>query len=78
MAALLDVRGGPSESINQKIAQPLFSAFKIVGRIERPQHIVAGNLPVERRNEPLKSRRAHRGVHVLFVHYSIVTARLIS
>ena len=55
MAALLNVRGRTAKSIHQKIAEPLFGSLKVVRRTEPSQNVVLRNLPVERRDQKLKS-----------------------
>ena len=72
MAALLDIGWRSPESINQKIAKPLFRAFKVVRRIHRAQHVVGRHLPVKRRHQPLKSVTADNRINFALVHSFIV------
>ena len=44
-------RGGTAEAANQEIAQALLGALEIARWIHRTENVVAGNLPVERRNQ---------------------------
>ena len=55
MAALLDVSLWPAESADQEFLQPLFRARQIVGRIHRPEDVVARHLRVERPNQPCEA-----------------------
>lgn len=72
MAALLDIGGRSPESINQEIAKPLFRAFKVVRRIHRAQNVVGGDLPVERRHQPLKSVAADKRINFVLFHSFMV------
>lgn len=72
MPALFDISWRSPESINQKIAKPLFRAFKVVRRIHRAQHIVGGDLPVERGHQPLKSVAADNRINFALFHSFMV------
>lgn len=72
MAALLDIGWRSPKSINQKIAKPLFRAFKVLRRIHRAQNVVGGDLPVERRHQPLKSVTADNRINFVLFHSFIV------
>ena len=50
MSTLLNVCLRAAETVDEKSAQPLFSARKIVFGIDRPEYVVAGNLPIKSPN----------------------------
>ncbi len=62
------ISGRPSKAEQQEIAKPLFRSRQILGMIQRTQHVVRGNLPVERGDQPLKSLLPDDGVNFLFFH----------
>jgi hypothetical protein len=51
MTALVDVSLRAAEAANEKIAQALLRNLAVLGRIHRPENVVARNLRVERTNE---------------------------
>jgi len=68
MAELFDIQRRSSKPINQEIAQPLFRARKVVYRIHRAENVILGNLPVERRHQPLKSFSAYNRIDLVLFH----------
>lgn len=76
MAALFDVDGWPSKSINQEIAEPLFRTLQILLRIHGTQEIIRGNLTVERAYQPFKSLIADRWINLVLFHSFIVPGNL--
>jgi hypothetical protein len=48
MPAVLDVSSWPAEPEDQKVPQPRFRAGEIMMCVERTQHGIVRNLPVER------------------------------
>ena len=73
MPARLDVARRTAETAYQKIAQPLFGAYKILCRIHRTEDVVGGNLPVECRDEAFEAFFADRGVDLMFFQEPIIT-----
>jgi len=71
MAALLDVSLRSAEPANEKVAQPLLGACEIVRWIHGREDLVAGNLPVERRNEARESLFSDNCVNILIVDHSV-------
>jgi DNA primase len=69
MPALLDVARGASETKDQKIAQTLFGALQIAGRVHGTQNVIAGNAPVERGDQPAESFLANQRVNFLTVNH---------
>jgi hypothetical protein len=69
VAALLDVTLRSTESSDEKVAQPLLGARKIVPRIHGTEDIVFRHLPVERGDEPREPFFADRRVDILIVHH---------
>jgi len=67
VAALLDVALRAAEAADQKVTQPLLGGGEIASRIHRAEDLVAGDLPVERRDEALEAVFADGGLHVLVV-----------
>ena len=55
MAALLDVALRSAKAADQKIFQPLLGAMQILFRVHRAKNVVARNLLVERRDQPLEA-----------------------
>lgn len=55
MAALLDIAWRTTETADQKVAQPLLSAGKIVGRVHRPENVIRRHLRIEGANEAGKA-----------------------
>lgn len=72
MAALIQVTRGSAETEDQKIAQTLLGAGQVVGRIHRAEDGIGWNLPVERRDQPLKAFFANQTVKIAFVHAASV------
>ena len=67
MTALFQIHGWSAESKNKKIPKALFSSVKIVRRVERSQHVVAGNLPVKSGDEAFESLVADGRIDLLFL-----------
>ena len=65
--SLLDVTLRAAEASDQKVAEPLLGAGKILGRIHRAQHIVGRHLFVERRDKTRETVVADGGKDVLLV-----------
>ena len=76
VAPLFDVQSRSAETINQKIPQPLFRAWKIICRIHWPQNVIHGNLPVERCHQPGESFRADDGINLVLLHLFMVARHL--
>ena len=68
MASLFDIAFRAAKPVNQKIAQPLFGAGQIVGRVHRAEHIVAGDLPVESGNETREALLANLRKNLVLFH----------
>jgi hypothetical protein len=68
MPACFEIRRRPAESKQEKIAETMLRPLQIVRRIERTQHIVGWDLPVERRHQALKSIVPNHLVNLLFLH----------
>jgi hypothetical protein len=66
MTALVDVILRPAEAVDQESTQALLGAVEVVGRIHRPQHIVARNLRVERVYEAREAVRADARENLVF------------
>src|SRR5688500_19713102 len=82
MSSPLDIASGAAEPENQEVAQPRFGRgepFRLgAGRpslrhsIHRPENLIAGNLPVKRRDEPRETFLADSGQHLFFTqHFSV-------
>lgn len=52
--SLFDVPLGSAETAHQEVTEARFGAFEVVGRIHRSKNVVAWNVPVEGRHEPLE------------------------
>jgi hypothetical protein len=78
MASLFDVHRWSAESKNEEVPQSLFRAAQIVRRVDRSQDVVAGNLPVERRNQTLKSVMPDRRINLVLFHSVDRISRLAS
>jgi hypothetical protein len=68
MAPLFDIAYRAAKPVDQKIAQPLFSAGQVLGWIHGTQHIVAGDLPIESGNETREALVANLRINVLLFH----------
>ena len=68
VTALLDIGRRPTESIDQKIPEPLLRGGQIVGRIHGAQQVVRGNLAIESRHQPLKSLITDNRVDLVLFH----------
>ncbi len=68
MTPLFDISSGPTESKDKKISKPLFGSLQIMRRINRPQNIIPGNLPIESRNQALKSLLADGRINLSLFH----------
>ena len=73
---MFDIDGRPPKSINQEIAESLFRARKIIGRIHRTQDIIRGNLTVERAYKPFKALIADGWINLVLFHSFIVPGHL--
>ena len=68
VTALFDIDWRSAESTDEKIPQPLFRSGQIIRRVDRPQDLVSGNPPVERRHQTLESWMPDRGVKLVLFH----------
>ena len=68
MTTLFDIGSWPTESKNEKISKTLFGSLQIMRRINRPQNVIARNLPVESRNQALKSLMADDRINLSLFH----------
>lgn len=59
----------PAKAEDQKIAQALLGAFKVVSRIHRSENSVTRNLPVKSRNQPPESVFANEAVYFLVIDH---------
>ena len=72
--ALLDVACRPAEAADEEIAQTDFRSGHVVGRIHRPQDVVARDLRVEGAHEPREPLLADAIVDLEFVHHPATVA----
>ena len=72
MAALLDVAQRPAEAADEEIAQPLFGAREVVGRVQRPEDIVVWHLPVEGGDQAGETVLANRGTAQFATRYFVL------
>jgi hypothetical protein len=68
MASAFDVALRASKATDQKVAQPLFGAVKVVFRIHRAQNIVLRNLAVKRTDKASETIFANHCVKIYFIH----------
>jgi hypothetical protein len=54
MPALFDIGWWSAESIDEEISEALLGALQIVPLVHRPQHVITGNLLVERSHKALE------------------------
>ena len=74
MSPVLDVAFRSSESVNQKIAQPLLRAGEIFLPIHWPEQIIPRHLPVKRGNQSCKAVFPDSRIDLVRFHILIVTA----
>jgi len=71
---LFDIHRRSAKSADQEIPQPMFRSGQILRGIDRPQNVVARDLPVKRRDETLESFIPDCGVNLVLFHLLIVSA----
>jgi hypothetical protein len=73
MAALLDVPGWAAEAKDEKVAETLFGAGQIGGRIHGTEHGVGGHLAIESSNETFEAGFADERVDFAVFHKPMLT-----